>query len=150
MGVITETYKLILTTFGPSSQRYHWAYETTESRPHLSPNVQIFETQCAENQLLKVCSQALEWMEIAVVWILHERRKNWNPYNEYDCNDNNHWRWVYNILFYFSYLRRNNNNHSHNFINVYYICNDIIMKYSEDQEKKKIPFRVLIWFKKIC
>jgi hypothetical protein len=62
MGVLTETYEfiLILTTFGPSSQRYLWVHETAESGTHLSPNVQIFATQCAENQLLKVCAQALE------------------------------------------------------------------------------------------
>jgi hypothetical protein len=43
---------------------------------------------------------------------------------------------VFNILFHFSYLRRSNNNHSHNFINVYYTRNIIIIK---DQEKKRSP-----------
>jgi hypothetical protein len=37
--------------------------------------MQIFETQRAENQLLKVHAQALEWMEIVTVWILNERVK---------------------------------------------------------------------------
>jgi hypothetical protein len=59
-GVVTETYELILTTFGPGSQKYHQAHEKAEARPHHLPNVQKFGTQCAENQLLRVYAQALE------------------------------------------------------------------------------------------